>query len=50
MNGKPWGVAIYIMALSLLSALAVYIGPETYRIDITSDHVAAAPQGRVVTA
>jgi MFS transporter, MHS family, shikimate and dehydroshikimate transport protein len=50
MNGRPWGVALYVVVLSLLSALAVFIGPETYRIDITSDHRASAPEGRVVTA
>jgi MFS transporter, MHS family, shikimate and dehydroshikimate transport protein len=50
MGGRPWGVALYIVVLSLLTALAVFIGPETYRLDITSDHVTAAPRGRVVTA
>jgi MFS transporter, MHS family, shikimate and dehydroshikimate transport protein len=50
MGGRPWGVALYIVALSLLSALAVFIGPETYRLDITSDQMTPAPSGRVVTA
>jgi metabolite-proton symporter len=33
-GNKPWAVAGYIIVLSLLTALAVYYGPETYRIDI----------------
>jgi MFS transporter, MHS family, shikimate and dehydroshikimate transport protein len=50
MGGSPWGVALYIVALSLLTALAVFIGPETYRLDIASDHMTPAPRERVVTA
>jgi MFS transporter, MHS family, shikimate and dehydroshikimate transport protein len=50
MNGRPWGVAVYILVLSLLTALAVFVGPETYRVDITSGRIVPAPQGRVVTA
>jgi MFS family permease len=37
MGGAPWGVAIYMMVLALLTALAVYLGPETYRSDINAD-------------
>ena len=33
-GNRPWGVAAYIVLLSLLTALAVYLGPETYRSDI----------------
>jgi hypothetical protein len=36
-NGRPWGVAWYIIALALLTALSVLIGPETHRSDITRD-------------
>ena len=36
-GGRPWGVAGYIILLSLLTALAVYLGPETFRTDITAD-------------
>lgn len=50
MDGRPWGVALYITVLSLLTALAVFIGPETYRIDITTDRMAPTPQARAVTA
>jgi MFS family permease len=33
-GNQPWAVAVYMMALALLTALAVYWGPETYRSDI----------------
>ncbi|MFN0041492.1 MAG: MFS transporter [Burkholderiales bacterium] len=33
-GGEPWWVAVYMVGLSLLSALAVYLGPETFRSDI----------------
>ena len=38
-GGEPWGVATYMVLLSLLTAIAVYFGPETYRSDITADKV-----------
>jgi MFS family permease len=41
-GGQPWGVAVYIIVLALITALAVYFGPETYRIDLTSDKPAGA--------
>ena len=44
-NGRPWGVAWYIIALALLTALSVLIGPETHRSDITRD---PGNQGRTV--
>jgi MFS transporter, MHS family, shikimate and dehydroshikimate transport protein len=50
MNGRPWGVALYITALSLLTALAVFIGPETYRLDISSGRREPAMHEQVVTA
>jgi MFS family permease len=37
-GGTPWLVACYIMFLSAITAVAVYVGPETYRSDITADH------------
>jgi MFS transporter, MHS family, shikimate and dehydroshikimate transport protein len=37
-GGNPWSVSLYIIVLSLLTALAVYIGPETNRSDITAEH------------
>jgi MFS family permease len=36
-GGQPWGVAGYIIVLSLLTAIAIYYGPETYRSDIHAD-------------
>jgi metabolite-proton symporter len=36
-GGRPWGVAWYIIALALLTALSVLIGPETHRSDIAAD-------------
>ena len=36
-GGAPWYVAIYIIVLSVITAIAVYCGPETYRSDITAD-------------
>jgi MFS family permease len=36
-GGQPWAVAVYIIALALLTALAVYLGPETYRREIHAD-------------
>jgi MFS transporter, MHS family, shikimate and dehydroshikimate transport protein len=43
MDGRPWGVALYIILLSLLTALAVFIGPETYLSDIKADRTDAQP-------
>ena len=36
-GGQPWGVATYMIGLSLITAVAVYFGPETYRSDIGAD-------------
>ncbi|HTZ79705.1 MAG TPA: MFS transporter [Stellaceae bacterium] len=41
MAGAPWGVACYVILLSLLTALAVWWGPETHASDIAAD----APEG-----
>jgi metabolite-proton symporter len=35
--GQPWGVAGYMMAMALITALAVYYGPETYKADIHAE-------------
>jgi MFS transporter, MHS family, shikimate and dehydroshikimate transport protein len=37
-GGKPWWVAVYIIVLSLITAAAILIGPETHRGDISSEH------------
>ncbi len=34
-SGQIWPVAVYVIVLSLLTALALYAGPETYKSDIT---------------
>jgi MFS family permease len=34
MDGRPWGVAIYIILLSLITAIALFLSPETFRRDI----------------
>jgi MFS family permease len=36
-GGQPWAVAVYMTVLALITALAVYLGPETYRADINAD-------------
>jgi metabolite-proton symporter len=36
-GGQPWGVAGYIIVLALITAIAIYFGPETYRSDIHAD-------------
>ena len=36
--GAPWGVACYVVLLSLLTALAVWWGPETTHSDIRAEH------------
>ncbi len=38
-SGAPWGVCIYIVAISLVTAFAVWCGPETYKSDIRQDDV-----------
>jgi len=37
MAGQPWGVCLYVIALSLITAFAVWCGPETYRNDIHAE-------------
>lgn len=41
MAGAPWGVACYVILLSLLTALAVWWGPETHGSDLRADSVEA---------
>ncbi|HEX4986418.1 MAG TPA: MFS transporter [Burkholderiales bacterium] len=36
-NGEPWLVAAYMVVLALLTVLALYLGPETYRSDLRAD-------------
>jgi hypothetical protein len=37
MNGAPWGVASYMIAMCAITAVAVYAGPETHRIDLAAE-------------
>ncbi|GGF17949.1 shikimate transporter [Aliidongia dinghuensis] len=38
MDGAPWGVALYVIALSVITAAAVWWGPETHTSDIRADY------------
>jgi MHS family shikimate/dehydroshikimate transporter-like MFS transporter len=42
-TGQPWYVAGYMVALALITAIAIYFGPETYKVDISADDAADAP-------
>lgn len=35
-TGEPWYVAAYMVGMALVTAVAIYFGPETYRSDITA--------------
>lgn len=37
MGGAPWGVAVYIIVLSVITTWALYLGPETHRADIGAE-------------
>jgi len=37
MNGAPWGVASYMIAMCAITAVAVFAGPETHRIDLAAE-------------
>jgi MHS family shikimate/dehydroshikimate transporter-like MFS transporter len=39
MGGQPWGVAVYMIVMCLITAFAVYSGPETHKLDLHADHV-----------
>jgi len=38
-SGQIWPVAVYAAVLALLTALALYFGPETYQSDITVEAI-----------
>jgi MHS family shikimate/dehydroshikimate transporter-like MFS transporter len=40
-GGQPWGVAGYMVVLALLTSIAIYFGPETYKSDIHADKAEA---------
>jgi len=43
MGGAPWGVAIYIIVLALITAGSVWLGPETFTGDLETEGDEAAP-------
>jgi MHS family shikimate/dehydroshikimate transporter-like MFS transporter len=47
MEGAPWGVACYVILLSLITVLAVWWGPETHTSDIEAEPADALPAGNV---
>ncbi len=53
MAGAPWGVACYVILLSLITALAVWCGPETNKSDLSADSaedVVPAPRAAIERA
>ena len=40
-SNEPWLVAAYMVTLALLTAIAIYFGPETYKSDILADKAEA---------
>ena len=34
MNGAPWGVAAYIIVVCVITVIALWFGPETYKVDL----------------
>jgi MFS family permease len=34
MNGAPWGVAAYIIVMCVITVIALWFGPETYKVDL----------------
>lgn len=41
-GGATWGVATYIIVLALITAWALYLGPETHRADIAAEREQAS--------
>ena len=42
-TGQPWYVAGYMVALAVITAIAIYFGPETYKVDIGASDAADSP-------
>ena len=38
-TGSYWAVAVYMIVLSLITLVSVYLGPETYRRGMTREEV-----------
>ncbi len=47
MAGAPWGVCSYVIVMCLITAFAVWCGPETYKSDIHADDVQDTETDRV---
>jgi MFS family permease len=47
--GEAWGVCLYIIALSLITAFAVWCGPETFRSDIHAEEAEDGKETMAVT-
>ncbi len=37
MDGRPWGVAAYMVGMCAITAIAVYAGPETCRVNLRAE-------------
>jgi MHS family shikimate/dehydroshikimate transporter-like MFS transporter len=48
MDGRPWGVCLYVIILCAISAFAVWCGPETYKSDIRADDAQDSVQDAAV--
>ncbi|MCW5626663.1 MAG: MHS family MFS transporter [Burkholderiales bacterium] len=42
MHGAPWGVVAYMIAMCIVTTVAVLVGPETYRADLHAERGAPA--------
>jgi hypothetical protein len=42
MAGAPWGVACYVIMLSLITAVSVWWGPETHESDLADERGVSA--------
>ncbi len=49
-SGAWWPVAVYVIMLSLLTAFAVYCGPETYEENIATDNTDSAEPPPIANA
>jgi hypothetical protein len=45
MAGAPWGVACYIIVLSLITAVSVWWGPETHESDLADERGVSVQAG-----
>ncbi len=50
LHGAPWGVACYVIVLSVITAVSVWWGPETVRGDIGADNLIAEEENTAAIA